>query len=115
LHDKKLWKELIRLLSDEGQPAKLVLAQTCMGVFFIRYVTGTIFAMLFLLEPPEDRRGPQCEKHCYKVYVKYPCRFKLPDWGWVCNIRSEYQPPHPSESTLAYYQAQVTSFAVLSA
>jgi len=61
-------EELIRLLSVEGQPTKAVLAQTCMGVFFIRSVSDTIFAMLFLPKPPADhlanRCGPQFEKHC---------------------------------------------------
>jgi hypothetical protein len=33
--DKKLRKELIRLLSFEGQPAKAVLAQICISVFII--------------------------------------------------------------------------------
>jgi hypothetical protein len=46
---------------------KAVLAQTCMGVFFIRSVPGIIFAKLFLPKPPTDnlmnRRGPQFEKH----------------------------------------------------
>jgi len=36
-------KELIRLLSVEGQPTKAVLAQTCMGIFFIRSVSDKIF------------------------------------------------------------------------
>jgi hypothetical protein len=35
--------ELILLLSVEGQPTTVVLAQTCMGVFFIRSVYDTIF------------------------------------------------------------------------
>jgi hypothetical protein len=48
MKDKKLWKELTRLLSVEGQPTKAGLAQTCMGVFFIRSVSDTIFAMFFL-------------------------------------------------------------------
>jgi hypothetical protein len=51
-----LWKELIRLLSVEGQPTKVVLAQTCMGVFFIRSVSDTIFARLFLPKTPADHR-----------------------------------------------------------
>jgi hypothetical protein len=58
-----LWKELIRLLSAEGIPTKAVLAQTRISVFFIRSVSDTIFAMLFLPKPPADRRGPQFEKH----------------------------------------------------
>jgi hypothetical protein len=43
MKDKTLWKEPIRLLSVEGQTTNIVLAQTCMGVFFIRSVSGTIF------------------------------------------------------------------------
>jgi hypothetical protein len=39
----------------EGQPRKAVLAQTCMGEFFIRSVSDTIFTMLFLLKSPSDR------------------------------------------------------------
>jgi hypothetical protein len=34
MNDKKLRKELIRLLSINGQTKKAVLAPTCMGVFF---------------------------------------------------------------------------------
>jgi hypothetical protein len=29
-----LWKELIRLISVEGQPTKAVVAQKCVGIFF---------------------------------------------------------------------------------
>jgi hypothetical protein len=36
MNDKKLLKQLIRLLSVEDQPTKAVLAQICMVVFFIR-------------------------------------------------------------------------------
>jgi hypothetical protein len=54
--DKKLWKELICLLSVEGQPTKADSAQTGMGVFFICSVSDTIFAMLFLLKPPADHQ-----------------------------------------------------------
>jgi hypothetical protein len=43
-------KELSRLLSVEGQPTKVVLAQTCMGVFFIPSMFDTIFEMLFLFK-----------------------------------------------------------------
>jgi hypothetical protein len=43
-----LWKKLIRLLSVEGQPTGAVLAQTCMGVFFIRLVFDIIFALFSL-------------------------------------------------------------------
>jgi hypothetical protein len=53
----------IRILSVEGQPTNAVLAQTCMGVLFIRSVSDIIFAMLFLLKPPTDRRGPLLDKH----------------------------------------------------
>jgi hypothetical protein len=51
LNGNKLWKELIRLLSVDGQPIKADLAQTCVGVFFIRAVSDTIFAMPFLPKP----------------------------------------------------------------
>jgi hypothetical protein len=54
---KKLWKELIRLLSAEVQPKKAVLAQAYMGVFFIRSVSGTNFVILFLPKPSAYRRG----------------------------------------------------------
>jgi hypothetical protein len=47
-----LWKELIRVLSADGQPTRTVLAQTCVGVFFIRSVSDTIFAVPFLPKPP---------------------------------------------------------------
>jgi hypothetical protein len=43
----KVWKELIRLFSIEGQPTKAALAQTCMGVFNICWMSYTIFATLF--------------------------------------------------------------------
>jgi len=33
-------------------------------VFFIRYVSDAIFAIIFLPKPPADRRRPQCEKYC---------------------------------------------------
>jgi hypothetical protein len=46
--------EIIRLLSVEGQPTKAVSAQSCNAVFFIRAVSDTIFAMLFL----RNRSGP---------------------------------------------------------
>jgi hypothetical protein len=44
------WKELIRLLSTEGQPTKAVLVPTSLLVFFIRSVSDTIFKILFLLK-----------------------------------------------------------------
>jgi hypothetical protein len=46
IEGQELWKELIRILSVEGQPTKAALAQTCMGVLFIRSVSYTIFAIL---------------------------------------------------------------------
>jgi hypothetical protein len=57
----KLWKELIRLLSVEGHPTKAVLTQTCMVVFFIHSMSGTIFASMFLLKPFAGRREPPAE------------------------------------------------------
>jgi hypothetical protein len=33
-------------------------AQICMGVFFIRSVSLTIFATYFIPKPPADHRGP---------------------------------------------------------
>jgi hypothetical protein len=42
------------ILSVEGQSTKVVLAQTCKGVFFIRSVSDTIFALRFLLKPLAD-------------------------------------------------------------
>jgi hypothetical protein len=71
---KTLQKELILLLSDKGQPAKVVLAQTCMGVLLIRSVSDTIFAILLLPKPAADRRGPPVvprplfEKHCFSAW-----------------------------------------------
>jgi hypothetical protein len=56
---KKLWNELIRLISVEGQPTKTVLAQTCMGVLFIRSVSDTIFAIIFFPTPPRTTGGPR--------------------------------------------------------
>jgi hypothetical protein len=44
---QEVWKKLICLLCVEGQPTKAVLAQACMGVFFIRSVSDKIFAMHF--------------------------------------------------------------------
>jgi hypothetical protein len=61
MKDKKLWKELIHLHCAEGQPTKTVLAQTCMGVFFIRSVSDKIIAKLFLPKSPTDRYGPPGE------------------------------------------------------
>jgi hypothetical protein len=42
------WSKLIRLLSVEGQPTKAVLAQIYVGVFFIRSVFDSSFAVPFL-------------------------------------------------------------------
>jgi hypothetical protein len=77
LKDKRLWKELIPLLSAEGQPTKAVSAQTYMGVFFIYSVCDTIFANAFSSETTLDLLvnccGPpvvcrrQFEKHCYSL------------------------------------------------
>jgi hypothetical protein len=85
MKDKKLWNELIRLLSVEGQATNAVLAQTCMGVHFIRSLSDIIFAMLYLLKPPKDCnilpvvRGPQFEKHWSKPwswsFFKLCCKF----------------------------------------
>jgi hypothetical protein len=61
LKDKKLRKELIRLLSVEWQPSKAVLAKTCMSVFFIRSMSDTILEMRFVLKLPANRRGPPDE------------------------------------------------------
>jgi hypothetical protein len=58
LKGKKLWKELIYLLSVEGHPTKAVLVQTFMGVFFILSVSDTIFAMFLLSKLPVDRCRP---------------------------------------------------------
>jgi hypothetical protein len=64
---KQLWKELIRLHSVEGQPTKAVLAQTCMGAFFILSFPDII--LLFFPKQSADRlgppvvHGPQYEKH----------------------------------------------------
>jgi hypothetical protein len=62
-----LWKELIFLLSVQGQPAKAVLEQTSIGVFFIHSEPDTIFGMFFLPKLLADYLanccGPQFEKH----------------------------------------------------
>jgi hypothetical protein len=49
---QKLWKKVV-LLSVEGQLAKAILAQICMGVFFYSFI---VFAILFLPKSPADRR-----------------------------------------------------------
>jgi hypothetical protein len=38
---------------------KIALAQTCMGVFFIRSVSDANSATFFLPKPPANRRGPR--------------------------------------------------------
>jgi hypothetical protein len=55
--DQKLWEEPIRLLPVETQPTQAVLAQTCMGVFFIRSVTyfSQCFSFHNRLGPPVFR------------------------------------------------------------
>jgi hypothetical protein len=35
VYDKKLWKEQVNLPSAEGQPTRAVLAQSCVGEFFL--------------------------------------------------------------------------------
>jgi hypothetical protein len=43
--DNKLWKELIRQLSVDGQTTKTVLAQKCQRVYVIRQASDTMFAI----------------------------------------------------------------------
>jgi len=50
MKDKKLWKELIRLLSVECQPTTAVLAQTCMGVIFHLFSVWYNFCNAFSYE-----------------------------------------------------------------
>jgi hypothetical protein len=83
----KLWKELIRLRSVEGQRTKADLAQICTGVIFIRSVSDTISVMLFLLKPPADRDGPPCEHPrttVWKINERFICLFirahRCPSW-----------------------------------
>jgi hypothetical protein len=57
MKDKKLWKELISLLSVEGQPTKAVLAQRYVGVLFILSVSDTIFEIIFSSETVCRPRG----------------------------------------------------------
>jgi hypothetical protein len=68
MKDKKLWKELIRLLSAVAHPTKATLAQTCMRVFFSRSVSDTIFVTISL----PNRRGPQFEKHGTRAITIIP-------------------------------------------
>jgi hypothetical protein len=49
-------EELIRLFSFEGQPARTILAQTCMCVFFILSLSHTMFTMLSLMKPLAGHR-----------------------------------------------------------
>jgi hypothetical protein len=62
---KQLLKELIRLLSVEGQPTKTVVAQTSMGTSFNRSVSDTFFALLLSSKLSADNlanpRGPPDE------------------------------------------------------
>jgi hypothetical protein len=46
---------IFRLLPVKGQPTEAVLAHTYMGLFSIRSVSDTIFAMLFLSKSPPDQ------------------------------------------------------------
>jgi hypothetical protein len=55
-------QDVIHLFSA-GQPTKADLAQILMGVFFIRSVSGTMFAMISFPEMPADSCRPQSEKH----------------------------------------------------
>jgi hypothetical protein len=70
IEGQEVTEKLIRLLSVEGQPIKAVLAQTCMGVFFVRLVSDTIFAIPYLPKARTDHHWPpmaRClhfEKHC---------------------------------------------------
>jgi hypothetical protein len=57
VEQQEIWKELIPLLSVEGQPTKAASAQTRMGAFLIRSVSDDNFPMSFLANP----RVPQLE------------------------------------------------------
>jgi hypothetical protein len=63
---RKLQKELIPLLSVEGQPnqQRQFYDGHVKGIFFFRSVCDKIFAMLLLPKPRADRRGPQFDKYC---------------------------------------------------
>jgi hypothetical protein len=58
IEEQEVMERTDSLLSVEGQPTKTVLAKTRMGVFFIRLVSDTIFAILSLPKPPEDCGEP---------------------------------------------------------
>jgi hypothetical protein len=60
IEGQEVTEELIHLLSVEGQPAKAVLAQTCVDALFIQE-SDTIFAVLYLPKPPADHRRPPDE------------------------------------------------------
>jgi hypothetical protein len=72
LKDKKLWKELMRLLSVEGQPAKTVLAQTCVGVFSIRSVSDTNFVI-----------GPLALHNGTSACTSLTCHLPAPTIGYL--------------------------------
>jgi hypothetical protein len=63
IEGQEVVEKLIRLFSVECQPTKAVLAQTCLGVFFIRSVSNAIFPVLFVLETPRttasQRHSPE--------------------------------------------------------
>jgi hypothetical protein len=56
-------------LPSEAQPTKAVLAQTCVGVFFTRWVCDAIFC---LPKAPAERHGPQKDKHCLNLCIIRP-------------------------------------------
>jgi hypothetical protein len=58
IEGQEVTEKLIRLLSVEGQLTKAVLAQTCMAVFFVRSVSDTIFAILYLPKARTDHHWP---------------------------------------------------------
>jgi hypothetical protein len=81
-----VWQDVVERTNSPTfcwcEPKKAVLAQTCMGVFFIREVSDTIFTMLFFSETAADHlanhrrpplvRGQQFEKLClipHKTFV----------------------------------------------
>jgi hypothetical protein len=77
IESKKLWKELIRILSVKGQPTKAILSHTRTGIFFILSVSDIILVVLFLSTQSADHlanshgppviRGPQFEKLCTNI------------------------------------------------
>jgi hypothetical protein len=54
---------------------KSSLTKTCMAVFYIRSVPGTISAMLSLPKPSTNHRGPQFNKHCRRYTVNNKSRY----------------------------------------